>query len=140
MKKIILWLLKTNTKPSKKSIDNEKKKKNKYCNVNFSSQPTNPGYIFSPYSSRTSFDIYEWHFDKAKSMNENFFLNSIAVNPTKNTWPKTLKQLAKVRNSTMGRMALVQISKSNIIIIIIIASKLLFSSFLLVWHTKRYKL
>ena len=64
--------------------------------------------FFSPYSSRTSFDIYEWHFDKAKSMNENFFLNSIAVNPTKNTWPKTLKQLAKVRNSTMGRMALVQ--------------------------------
>lgn len=67
MKKIRLWLLKTNTKPSKKSIDNEKKKENKYCNVNFSSQPTNPGYIFfSPYSSRTSFDIYEWHFDKAK--------------------------------------------------------------------------
>lgn len=67
MKKIILRLLKTNTKPSKKSIDNEKKKENKYCNANFSSQPTNPGYIFfSPYSSRTSFDIYEWHFDKAK--------------------------------------------------------------------------
>ena len=79
-----ITVAKTNTKPSKNSIDNEKKKENKYCNANFSSQPTNPGYIFFlPTHLARVLIYYEWHFDKAKSMNENFFFEFYCRKPNK---------------------------------------------------------
>ena len=101
MKKIRLWLLKLILNHQRSQLTTKRRKK---TNIVMPISPANQLTldIFFPYSSRTSFDIYEWHFDKAKSMNENFFLNSIAVNPTKNTWPKDIKTTGKSKKLYYG--------------------------------------